>query len=809
MSDTFNTTPSNWQGVDSEPTAGSDNLVKSGGAIGLAEINVNFSTGKFIDYTGIIKTTSTDYYKLTDELYAVPGIKLFRARAAGTNGCVVVFYDNNHNFVSYLGIGSTGLTDMTLSDENIPATAVYFRANMDTTRGRVFSKYRTNIKPYIEELSNRANKENNSVFYLQGFTSYKNGRQVLSGKMYYCTPYIEVDDVTDGTQICCFLNSNIGIQCFDSEKQFIGTYNDFNNIDVATDITFSFDSSKLVQNTKYIRLCCRYNRGYIKGLSYNGKYAEQTDNGYAVVIGDISETVNRENISHILRNIKQLKIDANYYDYDAVYIVRIPNYAELKNPDSSDYFILDFYEDGSSEKIRSYLKIKNGTISGDNIFFNTGNIVLEYDYSQLHNSTVYTGENLAKLTIKAFAYAFPQPVTSEKYVESIEWPDIASSFTHVEYKTDKVLDVTCQRFPATADALAENSEEFFIFYVWNGESMVKKIYCYIKDGNVDGTVITYNSDLLSFVVDYTIAGTVSRKSSITRQDLTLTPAAFVITKQEDTHIRKDIVNKKYANMSSSTFSSAIGPSPFASKKWHKELIEDLGMEYSDYGMGGTRYRCYASTKFSLDYQNSDQTLYPTANRVMLNQVAKICTDAANDGYYPDIITSCCVLNDCYNTTDLINKIGTAEEAFAQTLPEFDLSTAATIERDFTAFYESTDPDIIDFKSKSCNCMRLVYDLLSRRFPKAQIIIWSCQQVTYSGMNQDAITHFNEEQKKIAKKFAIQYVDLNAECGVNQITASTFLNSDGLHPNASGQTVYYNYVKEKLNSVIALKKELSK
>ena len=31
MSDTFNTTPSNWQGVDDEPVAGSDNLVKSGG----------------------------------------------------------------------------------------------------------------------------------------------------------------------------------------------------------------------------------------------------------------------------------------------------------------------------------------------------------------------------------------------------------------------------------------------------------------------------------------------------------------------------------------------------------------------------------------------------------------------------------------------------------------------------------------------------------------------------------------------------------------------------------------------------------
>lgn len=34
MSDTFNTVPTNWQGVDDEPTAGSNNLVKSGGVEG-------------------------------------------------------------------------------------------------------------------------------------------------------------------------------------------------------------------------------------------------------------------------------------------------------------------------------------------------------------------------------------------------------------------------------------------------------------------------------------------------------------------------------------------------------------------------------------------------------------------------------------------------------------------------------------------------------------------------------------------------------------------------------------------------------
>lgn len=43
MSDTFNTTVANWQGVDDEPTTGSDNLIKSGG---VSEYFDNITTGK-------------------------------------------------------------------------------------------------------------------------------------------------------------------------------------------------------------------------------------------------------------------------------------------------------------------------------------------------------------------------------------------------------------------------------------------------------------------------------------------------------------------------------------------------------------------------------------------------------------------------------------------------------------------------------------------------------------------------------------------------------------------------------------------
>lgn len=68
MSDTFSITESDWQGVDDEPTAGSDNLVKSGGVYGeINKINntlifarkaINAKTGELFDYAYDV---TTDY----------------------------------------------------------------------------------------------------------------------------------------------------------------------------------------------------------------------------------------------------------------------------------------------------------------------------------------------------------------------------------------------------------------------------------------------------------------------------------------------------------------------------------------------------------------------------------------------------------------------------------------------------------------------------------------------------------------------------------------------------------------------------
>jgi hypothetical protein len=102
-------------------------------------------------------------------------------------------------------------------------------------------------------------------------------------------------------------------------------------------------------------------------------------------------------------------------------------------------------------------------------------------------------------------------------------------------------------------------------------------------------------------------------------------------------------------------------------------------------------------------------------------------------------------------------------------------------------------------------MRLSIELLLRKFPETQIIVSSCQQIANVSFDQTLITKFNEEQEKLCKYYALPYIRLTEEVGINPVTIPTFLISDLLHPNNNGELVYKNYLTEKLIQNIALKK----
>ena len=95
MSDTFNTTPANWQGVDDEPTAGSNNLVKSGGVWDELRKRDVYIDGKvditndillkygYIDTDGSIKSAETWKYGV---------VKLFEGETITVNNTGIEDY---------------------------------------------------------------------------------------------------------------------------------------------------------------------------------------------------------------------------------------------------------------------------------------------------------------------------------------------------------------------------------------------------------------------------------------------------------------------------------------------------------------------------------------------------------------------------------------------------------------------------------------------------------------------------------------------------------------------------------------------
>ena len=115
MSDTFNTTSANWQGVDDVPTTGSDNLIKSGGnAISKAEIITGLG---FIDFTldadrAYYSTSGAKQYDAGDYARTLPievsegEVITYRVECNTTN-CVIAALDSNGNFVAASSVAGT------------------------------------------------------------------------------------------------------------------------------------------------------------------------------------------------------------------------------------------------------------------------------------------------------------------------------------------------------------------------------------------------------------------------------------------------------------------------------------------------------------------------------------------------------------------------------------------------------------------------------------------------------------------------------------------------------------------------------
>ena len=607
----------------------------------------------------------------------------------------------------------------------------------------------------------------------------------------FTTDYIDIEHIGQES-IRFWHNSAVTSLCFyDSGKNFLGAYSGGST--GAVTLSYSEWSAAAPAGTKYIR--CSLLASYPTQYGYVGYLLASEQN-----IPNRNGYVNT--VSNVLDNmVKSIELDTKYTDYDHVSLVRLNGWSN--RTDTYPAISIYGWKDGVSTPIvrayssRCYYDEDEKTM----LYFDGKNrIVIDYskfdDTGDFNAATEHNMTDLSPICFKDIDY---RSIGSEYVIytgstSSSLYESAAASFSYLQYKypSNDVPDITVQRVPYQTDLSDES--EYFMFYIWDGTTKIGSQKVSIGSCTVVGNILSFSSEELSFDFDYSVFGSTSRVATATKTYITLQPKCFTLL--DDIDYRKDLFGRKYANVSSSTFSAYA---------WHELCVKYLGMEYSDFGMKGASHKVYASAKYNPDYQVDTE---PTVDRCVMNMLAKLFLENVNSGYYPDVIASCCVLNDCYKSivpvgTDPATVMGSVEDAVAATLPSFDLSTAESIVSDFTAFFN--DSTLSDFKSKAVYMMRLALELISEKLPKTQMLICSCQTVLNTSFNQSAIDYFNEAQKKLAHYYSMPYVDLNGEVGINRVTATTFLKSDLLHPNTAGALVYSNYYREQLINRIAFKK----
>jgi lysophospholipase L1-like esterase len=225
---------------------------------------------------------------------------------------------------------------------------------------------------------------------------------------------------------------------------------------------------------------------------------------------------------------------------------------------------------------------------------------------------------------------------------------------------------------------------------------------------------------------------------------------------------------------------ALGAST-AAMGWQTEVAKKISSNYKCYAIGGTRWSHTSSSV--IDYSNNASD--NAQNRVMSNELARLIKDKSETGYYPDLITIMCGLNDAASG---IGILGTFEKAFA-----IDMSKI-TIEDWFT------NPNYKKSRETVYGSTRFVIENIVRNFPKSQLIILLPQQCSNGGYNYENILATNIAIEKIANRYAVPVIDLFKESGITDAGGliTQYLREDGVHPNAAGEKLLTNLLIKRLH-----------
>ena len=224
---------------------------------------------------------------------------------------------------------------------------------------------------------------------------------------------------------------------------------------------------------------------------------------------------------------------------------------------------------------------------------------------------------------------------------------------------------------------------------------------------------------------------------------------------------------------------ALGAST-ASMAWQANVASNIARSYKCYAIGGGRW---AHTTLSV-FDTTSNASNNAQNNVMTNQLARLLKDRNEKGYYPDLITIMCGLNDAANGPSVI---GNLDSAMVYNLAN------VTPQQWFTDSKFKLQPKTV---YGSC---RYVVETLIRNFPDSRIVIFTNQQCNNNSYNYLNALTLNNALKNIANLYSLSIVDIFNESGITIQggIVSPYLGADQLHPNEAGGKLLTAFVTKRL------------
>lgn len=202
-------------GIDDEPTAGSNNLVKSGGVYNENKLKFVNLFNNLFTIQGYINKNIGNFWSVSDNSYHCtdfleldnPTVIKFKGYSASTVA-PIAFYDENKEYIGS-PITATGYNDYTVSSEDMQSletttgkTIKYVRFTTDTNQGYIYEGL--TIAPLFRDIKNKVNstdftseinKLNGNIFVRKGYYIQRNTKKVSSttDNSYAVSPIIPID----------------------------------------------------------------------------------------------------------------------------------------------------------------------------------------------------------------------------------------------------------------------------------------------------------------------------------------------------------------------------------------------------------------------------------------------------------------------------------------------------------------------------------------------------------------------------------------------------------------------------------------